>query len=402
VTVRRKLSIVALVYFIEGFPPGIYWDLFPTYFRRQGVGLEAIGWLQALSLAWTLKVLWSPFVDRFGERRQWIVGCVLAMGSCLVAVAGLDATTLGAGLWLALAVFCIASATQDVAIDAYTIALIDRGQEGPANSVRAAAYRVGVIAAGGGLLLLPAWIGWPTTFTVAAMACLGLAAAARACPALPVPAATRRQLVGSLARWLARPGIAGAALFVLFYRVADRAMGPMVQPFWVDRGFSDAEIASVRVTIGSLATLGGAVVGGLVVARAGIPRALLALGALALASNLGYAAAAALPEAGRAGVVAASVVESACSGLATAAFLSYLMRACEKEHAAVQYALLYATSSLAGTLAAIPSGALAERFGYAAYFAGTALYAIPALALVPAAARWLATADDERADAAPA
>jgi PAT family beta-lactamase induction signal transducer AmpG len=390
VTARRKLSIVALVYFIEGFPAGVYWDLWPVYFRRQGIGLDAIGWLQALSLAWTLKVLWSPLVDRWGERRQWIVACVLTMGACLAAVAGLEATSLGAGLWLALAVFCIASATQDVAIDAYTIALVDRGQEGPANSVRAAAYRVGVIAAGGGLLLLPAWIGWPATFTAAAAIFAALALAARACPARPVPVSARRELVGSLRRWLARPGFAGAVLFVLLYRVGDRAMAPMVQPFWVDSGFSDAEIASVRTTVGALATVAGAVVGGGIVARAGIPRALFALGALALASNLGYAAAAALPEAGRAGIYAASMIESACSGLATAAFLSYLMRACEKEHAAVHYALLYATSSLAGTLAAIPSGALAERLGYAAYFALTALYAIPALAFVPAGARWLA------------
>jgi len=400
VTLRRRLSIVALVYFIEGFPPGVYWDLWPVYFRRQGIGLEAIGWLQALSLAWSLKVLWSPLVDRYGERRQWIVGCVLAMGACLIAVAGLDATSLGPSLWLALAIFCIASATQDVAIDAYTIGLVERGQEGPANSVRAAAYRVGVIAAGGGLLLLPAQIGWPATFLAAAAACAALAAAARACPALPVPAATRRELARSLARWLARPGVAGAALFVLLYRVGDRAMGPMVQPFWVDRGFSDAEIASVRTTVGALATVAGAVVGGGVVARAGIARSLLALGALALASNLGYAAAAALPGSGRAGVYAASIVESACSGLATAAFLSFLMRACEKQHAAVQYALLYATSSLAGTLAAIPSGALAERLGYAAYFALTGLYAVPALALVPAGARWLATAADAPEDPA--
>jgi PAT family beta-lactamase induction signal transducer AmpG len=389
VTLRRKLWIVALVYVIEGFPAGIFHDLWPVYFRSQGVGLEELGWLAGLSAAWSFKALWSPLVDRYGERRRWIAACLLAMGACLLAVAGQGGARIGIGLWLALGAFCVASATQDVAIDAYTIGLIDRGQEGPANSVRAAAYRAGVLAAGGGWLLLPRWIGWPATFATAALACVGLAAAARACPALPVPEAARRDLVGALRRWLGRGGAGGAALFILLYRVGDRAMGPMVKPFWVDRGFGYEEIASVSIGIGSFATVAGAVVGGAWVARAGIPRALFALGLLALASNLGYAAAAAWPDSGRAGVYAASLVESFCGGLAAAAFLSYLMRACEKEHAAVQYALLYATSAVAGALVAIPSGALAERIGYAAYFALTALFALPALALVPGARRWI-------------
>jgi PAT family beta-lactamase induction signal transducer AmpG len=175
---------------------------------------------------------------------------------------------------------------------------------------------------------------------------------------------------------------------VLLYRVGDRAMAPMLKPFWLDRGFTNAEIASVSIGMGALATVAGAVAGGLFVARAGIAKGLLALGALALASNLGYAAAAAWPETGRAGVYAASVLESFCSGLATAAFLSFLMRICEKEHAAVQYAAAYAMASVAGALAAIPSGSLAESLGYAAYFAATALFALPAFAFLPAAKRW--------------
>ena len=174
---------------------------------------------------------------------------------------------------------------------------------------------------------------------------------------------------------------------MLLYRIGDRAMAPMVKPFWLDRGFTNAEIASVSIGIGAFATVAGAAAGGLYVARVGIAKALLLLGALALASNLGYAAAAAWPESGRAGVYAASVVESFCSGLATAAFLSFLMRICEKEHAAVQYATAYAMASIAGALVAIPSGTLARSLGYASYFALTALAALPAFAFLGAARR---------------
>ncbi len=389
VTLRRKLGIVFLVYVIEGAPAGVFHDLWPVYLRSQGVGLREIGWVAGLSAAWSMKALWSPLVDRYGELRRWIAGCVLAMAACLLALARGDASTLGVALWIPLVAFCIASATQDVAIDAYTIGLIDRGEEGPANSVRAAAYRTGLLGAGAGLLLLADPLGWPATFALAALLWGLLAASLVACPALPVPESERRDVWGALARWAARPSATGAFVFVLLFRLGDRAMGPMIKPFWLDRGFGNAEIASVSVGVGAVATVAGAVVGGLVVSRVGIPRALLSLGFLALASNLGYAAAATWPETGRAGVYAASVVESFCSGLATAAFLSFLMRICEKEHAAVQYAVAYAMSSIAGALVAIPSGQLTELVGYGSYFALTAVFALPAFAFLPAAKRWI-------------
>lgn len=388
-TLRRRLSIVALLYVMEGAPAGVFHNLLPVYLRSEGVGRAEIGWVSGLAAAWSLKALWSPLVDRYGELRRWIAGCMLAMTACLLALASGDPTALGTALWIALAAFCIASATQDVAIDAYAIGLIERGEEGPTNSVRTAAYRAGVLGAGGGVLLLADPLGWPGTFAAAALVWLALAGSLALCPALPVPERERRDVWGSLRRWAERPSALGAFLFVLLYRIGDRAMGPMVQPFWVDRGFSYAEIASVSTGLGAFATVAGAVVGGLVVARIGISRALLALGFLALGSNLGYAAAATWPETGRVGVYAASVVESFCSGLATAAFLSFLMRICEKQHAAVQYATAYFLASIAGALVSIPSGQLAEWLGYGSYFALTAGLGLPAFAFLPAARRWI-------------
>lgn len=394
-TLRRKLGIVAFVYVIEGAPAGAFHHLLPVFLYSRGIGRTELGWIAGLSIAWSIKALWSPLVDRYGERRLWIAGPLVAMAACLLAFGAGEGASIGPGLWLALGVFCLASATQDVAIDAYTIGLVDRGQEGPTNSVRTAAYRAGLLGAGAGLLLLPQAIGWPATFAVAALVWAALAASMLALPALPVPEAARRDLIGALRRWAARPSVVGAGLFVLLYRLGDRAMAPMVQPFWLDRGFSEEELASVSIGIGALATVAGAAAGGLCVARFGIPRALFALGLFALASNLGYAAAAAWPETGHAGVYAASVVESFCSGLATAAFLSFLMRICEKEHAAVQYASAYAMASVAGALVAIPSGSLATSLGYAAYFALTALLALPAFAFLPAARRWIEAGEGE-------
>lgn len=391
-SLARKVWIIALVYVIEGFPMGVYTKVWGVYFRRHDVSLAEIGLLSGLSIAWSAKVLWSPLVDRYGERRHWIAAAMLAMALSLTALASSQPDSITLLLWAVLAAYCIASATQDIAIDAYTIGIVERGEEGPANSIRITAYRVGLIGAGG-LLFLPRWIGWDGTFGIAALASVAMAGAVYLCPSVPVPVQSRRETWQPLLRWLSRDGVVATLGFVLLYRVGDRAMGPMVEPFWVDRGFTNEEIGAVSAIAGALATVAGAVIGGLTVARIGIGRSLWVLGALALASNLTYAAAAAIPESGRAGVYAASVVESFCGGLASAAFLSYLMRICEREHAAVQYALLTGIYALAGSIVAMPSGWLAESMGYATYFALTAAFALPAFAFLPGARRWIGPED---------
>ena len=131
----------------------------------------------------------------------------------------------------------------------------------------------------------------------------------------------------------------------------------------------------------------GAVVAAACVTRLGIARSLWLLGALALASNLAYAGAAAFPALGWPAVYAASIVESFTAGMAGVGFMSYLMRICEKEHAAVQYALVTSVYAIAGTLVAVPSGWLTEQLGYAHYFGLTALFALPAFAFLGRAGR---------------
>jgi PAT family beta-lactamase induction signal transducer AmpG len=389
VSLRRKLAVIALVYVIEGFPMGVFLDVLPVFFRRMGVSKAEIGFLAGLSVAWSLKVLWSPLIDRFGLRRQWISGANVAMAAALLLVARGGAETLTAAIWLAVSAYCVASATQDIAIDAYTIGLVDRGEEGPANAMRMTGYRLGMLLAGGVLLFLPRWIGWPETLAVAAGLHAAMAAAVYTVPRVEVPVEARREMWHALRRWLGRQGALPVFLFVLLYRVGDSAMAPMVKPFWVDRGFLDEEIGAISTGLGVGAIIAGGWIAAGVVSRLGIGRSLWVIGVFALASNLAYAAAAGFPAAGRPGVYAASLTESFCSGMAGVAFMSYLMRICQKEHAAVQYALLTAIYNLAGSLLRIPSGVFAEALGYAGYFALTAAFALPAFAFLPSARRWI-------------
>jgi PAT family beta-lactamase induction signal transducer AmpG len=389
VSLARKLGIIATVYVIEGFPMGVH-DIWDVYLRRSGVSRTEIGVLMgALGFAWSIKVFWSPLVDRFGEHRRWISGALLVMAACLMAIATTEPQQhLTLFLWIAMALYCASSATQDIAIDAYTIGLVDRGQEGSANGMRMIAYRIGQSGLARTLFFTTAWIGWSGAFLVAAAISVAMAATAMACPSVAVPVQERRQMWPAVRRWIAQPGVVSVTAFVLLYRVGDRAMGRMIQPFWTDRGFSDAEIGTIGMFLGIPVALVGAAAGAAAVTRFGIYRALWALGALALVSNFAYAAAA-LPQMGSRAIYAAAFVESLSGWLASIAFMSFLMRICEKQHAAVQYALLTALYALAGSLISMPSGWFVDHIDYAAYFALTAAFALPAFAFLPATRSWI-------------
>jgi len=366
----------------------IFRDVWTVYLRESGVSLAAIGAITGLSAAWSVKVLWSPLVDRFGARQHWIAGALLAIALALLAVGALDPRGALLAVGVAIAVFCLASATQDVAIDAYTIGLVERGEEGPANGVRVTAYRVAILVFGGGVLFLPRFVGWRSTHEALALTALALAVFALATPRIALAAAERRDVLGSFRSWTSRDRLASVLGFVLLFRLPDLALGPMVRPFWVDQGLSREEIGLVNTGFGFVGTVAGAAAGAWLVKRIGIAKSLWIVGALAVGSNLGYAAAA-FAGGGRASVYLASLLESLCTGLATVGFMSFLMRICDRSHAAVQYAALTGLVALPGAAAGALSGLATEQLGYAGYFAATSLLALPAFALLPAAARWV-------------
>jgi len=385
---RRKLVWVALLYFAEGFPFGLVYEMFPVYFRTAGVSLREIGLLSMLGLPWSLKVFWSPLVDRFGDRRAWVSACLAGMAAILLVLPVFPPGTVGWTLRGLLLLFTILSATQDIAIDAYTVGLMNPGQEGPANSVRVAAYRAAIILAGGGIVALSHLLSWPVLLRLAAVVPLILALSAWRAPRVAVPVEARRALFRPLWLWLRRPGGIAVFVFILLYKVGDASMGPMVKPFWLDRGLTSAEVGLVSTTFGMLATIAGALVGGVWIARIGIFRGLWALGLLQALSNLGYASVGWL-DLGRGYVYAASVFESFTGGLGTAAFLSFLMNICDREHAAVQYALLSAVFGFSRSISGGFSGWATERLGYGDYFGVTFLLAFPAYALLPWVRAWV-------------
>jgi PAT family beta-lactamase induction signal transducer AmpG len=187
---RRKLFWVALLYFSEGLPLGVFYDIFPVYFRQQGVNLADIGLLSLLGLAWTVKFLWAPAIDWARRHRWWISGANAGMACVMWFFAFGSASVFGSWVWVAIGVFTLLSATNDIATDGYTIELLDRREYGLANGFRIGFYRVGMIFAGA-VLMLSGWFGWSLAYLVggAVFAC-NAAMALLAPPEKPRPSST--------------------------------------------------------------------------------------------------------------------------------------------------------------------------------------------------------------------
>ena len=408
---RTKLYWVTALYFAEGFPFGIVYDALPVFFRIHGISLAEIGALSLRGLPWALKFLWAPAVDAWGRRRTWVVGCQVCVTFSLLAILAVDPSRVSAVLWVVVLGLAFFSATQDIAIDAYTIELLDEPEMGPANGVRVTAYRVALISAGGLLVALAGLIGWPLAFGGAAALMGGSSLLSTQLPeavrprvagasALSGMETLKRAVWTPLRQFFQVPGFPVVILFVLTFKLGEMALGPMVRPFWVDQHFTPLQIGAVPGTLGVISTIVGALMGGSLTARWGIIRALWILGIAQAASILVYAAAAALPPS-TALMYAASIVESFCGGLGTAPFMAFLMSICDKAHAATQYALLSALFGLTRVVAGIISGWATEVFGYPTYFTLSFVLAWPALLLIPRVQAWSAARAATKSGPAP-
>jgi MFS transporter, PAT family, beta-lactamase induction signal transducer AmpG len=373
-------TMAAILYFAQGFPFGIVNELLPLYMRVQNISLTTIGLVSAVSSAWTWKFLWSPAVDRFGTYRRWIAAALIVLIGTTAAFAFVppSMTTL---FMVIVAVLALASATQDIAIDAMAVRITPRRQLGYVNSIRVTSYRGAMIVAGGALAALSTVVGWKGTYFVAA-GILGVALLSTLLLPSDTGESRHESPFRGMAQWV-RGRYAFVFLALAFiYRLGDAALVPMVKPFWVDKGFSTAEIGTVTTIIGLSFLIAGAFTGGAFISRIGIWRSLLWLGFAQVLSNAGYAIAAA-QEPSQAMFYAVVIVENFCGGLGTAAFLSFLMAICDPEYAATQYALLSAAFAFTRFVIGSLSGMLAQNLGYSTYFWLTLVLGIPGLLLVP-------------------
>ena len=384
---RLKMVVVFVLYFAEGVPFGFVYTTLSFYLRSQGVPLEQIGLLSLLGLAWSLKILWSPLADRFGSRAAWLVPSQGVIVLAMLALAYLTDGKVSLSFWVLVGVLCLAAATQDLAVDAYTIDFLETHELGMANGVRIGAYRVGLIASGGGVLMLSDLIGWSPTFVgvgiiMAALAVVVMVFGPFHLPRTRADSGGGSQILESARGLMSHQYIWAIIVFILSYKAGDALLGIVVSPFWKDMGFTGAQFGFASITVGKVPAILGGILGGILTARWGISRALWVLGAFQAFSILGYWAAA-LPGAWRYTIYVATLGESLAGQMGSAAFMAFLMSLCDKRYSASHYAFFSMLFGLSARLFGYLGGWGAAYLGYANFFFICFLAAWPAFALLP-------------------
>ncbi len=417
VNFERRVVVVFFLGFSSGLPFLLVFSTLSTWLAREGVSKTMIGLFALVGSAYALKIFWSPLVDRLpfppfttllGRRRGWLVFSQLAL---IVTMIGLGSTEPKTDLWWT-AMWAVglafASATQDIVIDAYRIDLLEERQLGAGASNVVLGYRVGLLAAGAGALTIAELYSWFWAYAaMAALMGVGIVtvlltpepetrltpeAAAREAQLTKfrerfinlsgrlqtVAAWVQSAVINPFAEFMLRPGWIAILLFAGLYKYADGLLGVMANPFYVEMGFTNVEIAAISKGWGLAMTLIGGVLGGVLVARFGMLQALLFCGVAQALSNLTYVVQAL---AGHDVTVLTAVIaiENLTGGMATAAFVAYLSSLCNISYTATQYALLTSLMAFTRPFLSFGAGGMAEYLGWVEFFLVSTLAGLPGL-----------------------
>ncbi|MEQ9640416.1 MAG: AmpG family muropeptide MFS transporter [Alphaproteobacteria bacterium] len=394
-----RVIAVGFLGFSSGLPLLLTFSTLSVWLAELGVTKTAIGLFALVGLPYSIKFAWAPLIDRlplpvltsmFGRRRGWALATQALLIVAIVGLGQTDPTVnpVATAAWAVLVAF--ASASQDVVIDAYRVEILSERQQGAGAAMIVAGYRIGMLAAGAGALFLAEAMDWSLVYVaMAGLVGVGVVTVLL----MPEPHAVEAPKGDGLVHWL-RHAVLEPFLdflrrqnwplllaFIVLYKFGDSLAGVMANPFYIEIGFSKAEIASVSKIFGLLATLAGGFLGGLLVARVGIWHSLLWAGVLQMGSNLMFAVQAVVGD--DLGLLTVTIaIENLSGGMGTAAFVAYLSGLCNVAYTATQYALLSSFMSLARTTLSAGGGKLADETDWVLFFVLTTLAALPGLVML--------------------
>jgi PAT family beta-lactamase induction signal transducer AmpG len=392
----RKIFLLLLLGFASGLPLALTGATLQAWLAVEGVDIKTIGWFALVGQPYVYKFLWAPLMDRYrlpgsgklsGRRRGWLA---LTQALLLVSIVWMGTISPRESAWLlALVALLVAflSASQDIVFDAYRADILGPQERGPGAAVSVFGYRIAMLVSGGlALILVDNWITWQAAYwLMAALMVVGLAAV-WASEEPPTPAQVPTTLAAAvrepLAEYFARHGAWLMLVLIILYKLGDAFAGTLTTAFLLrGAGFSLTDVGLVNKWLGTIATILGALVGGALMLRLRLYRALLLFGVLQALTNLGFML---LAVSGKSYALLIIVIaaENLCGGMGTIAFVALLMALCDRRFSATQYALLSALASLGRVYVGPLAGALVETYGWTLFFFFTFVVALPGVLML--------------------
>ena len=422
-SVYTRPRVVGMVFlgFSAGLPFLLVFTTLSAWLTEAQISRTTIGFFSWVGITYSIKVFWAPVIDRlplppltsiFGKRRGWMLAAQITIA---IGLTGMALTSPGNNLTqLALFALLVAfgSATQDITIDAWRIEVVERDMQGAMAATYVLGYRLALLTAGAGALHLAELTNWSLTYIIMA-GLMGVGMLTTLIIPEPLhPANPRTQILESrlessigvtgkpglaarITAWFAdavispfveffeRTGRLAVLILLLIgcYKLSDITMGVMANPFYLDLGFTKADIANVTKIFGFFMTIAGAGLGGILIVRFGILRPLLAGAVLVAATNLLFVwLAVSEPSLFHLAVVVSA--DNLSGGLATSAFIAWLSSLTNTSYTATQYALFSSLMTLPAKFIGGFAGIVVDTSGYASFFLYAGLLGIPAILLV--------------------
>ena len=398
-----KLRIILLLGFSSGLPLVLTFSTLSAWLGDVGVDKSTIGFFALVGIAYSFNYLWAPLVDhikipvvhRLGRRRGWMLATQVVLMAAIAAMGMTNPLSMPVVTALCAVVVAFASATQDIVIDAYRTEILDKEQFGEGAAAGVFGYRLGMLVAGAGALLIADNLNWHMAYlSMAACVAVGMAAVLFAKePQLPedisepeehenVAVAAQKKIkqavIDPFIDFTKRKGWWLLLLFILCSKLSDAFAGFMINPFLLEIGFTKTELAEIGKIYGFLATTAGTIIGAALIRKYGIIRSLWVCIPFQMAANLVYMAQ--VHYGGEIGMLMLSIsADNLSAGMAISSVIAFMMSLCNIRYTATQYALLSSLAGMGRTLLASTSGVVAENYGWINFFIVSGLMGIPAL-----------------------
>lgn len=382
-----RMLVIFFLGVSSGIPLLITGSTLQAWMTDEKVDLAVIGMFSLVGLPYTVKFLWAPALDRYvppflGRRRGWIfIFQILLMFAIGAFYYVKPAESPWAIAFLAVVVSFL-SASQDVVVDAYRRELLRDEELGFGSSLAVNGYRLGMLISGAFALFLADRIPWNYVYLLmAATLFLGMITtllAPNPAGLIVPPQSLREAVIEPFTDYFSRRGAFEILAFILLYKIGDVMAANMTTPFILKMGFTKTELAVVAKTFGILATIGGSLVGGVILVKLGLYKSLWIFGILQAISTLAFSALASMG-AQYSILVSTITFENLTSGMGVSAFTAFMASLCNKKFTATQYALLSSLMGIPRVIVASPTGYLAEYMGWFNFFVFCSVAAIPGL-----------------------
>ena len=394
----QKMLICIFTGFTSGLPLFILISLLPAWLMDSGLELKAIALFSFIQLPYVLKFLWAPLFDGFsfsmGRRRGWlIIFQVLLLVS--ISMAGLlDPKSQIMTVAIISTAIAFFSASQDAVIDAYRRELLLDNELGLGTAIHVNAYRIAGLVPGSLALILADVFAWELVFFITGLFMIPgiILTILIKEPLLKVmpPKTIKEAVIEPFMEFINRKGIKEAILILLFiflYKIGDSMATALATPFYMDLGFSMTEIGVIAKTVGFWASIIGGILGGILMIKIGINRALWIFGFMQMFATLSFAW---LAISGYSPLILGITVglEFFAAGLGTTAFIAYIAKTTNPKFTATQFALFTGLSAVPRTITNASTGYLVEFFGWHNFFIFCSFIAIPGMILLIKIAPW--------------